>query len=67
MNLPASIYYGKFGSRSGRPFAITPRIGTLIGAVAIALWATWPVLSIQLRGLPAFESMTLIFATAWLG
>jgi drug/metabolite transporter (DMT)-like permease len=39
--------------------------GTLIGVIAIVLWATWPALSVMTRAVPPFESMALIFLFAW--
>jgi drug/metabolite transporter (DMT)-like permease len=43
---------------------VSPGIWTLIGALAIPLWATWPALSLRTREMPAFECLTLIFLVA---
>lgn len=64
MTTNAAIFFGKFASYSKprRPFS--PGIWTLLGGLAIPLWATWPALSLQTREIPPFECLTMIFLVA---
>ena len=50
-------------SRATRP-AISPRAWTLIGLIAIPLWATWPPLSLLTWQLPPFECLAIVFLVA---
>jgi hypothetical protein len=52
--------------RSGSRSSMSRGAWTLVGGVAIALWATWPLLSLQIRSVPPFEGMALIFVLAGL-
>ena len=47
-----------------RRFSPSPRvIWTLVGAAAIPLWATWPLLAVLSTGtMPLFQFLTIIFA-----
>lgn len=51
-------------STSARRFAPGPRaMWTLVGAAAIPLWATWPLLAVLSSGaMPLFQFLTIIFA-----
>jgi len=57
--------FEKFRETTGSPPLRSKNSWTLLGGVAIGLWATWPALSLQTRTLPAFECMTFIFILAW--
>ena len=54
-----------FRSHGRTPRARSRQVWTLIGGAAIALWATWPALSLETRALPEFECMAFIFLLAW--
>jgi drug/metabolite transporter (DMT)-like permease len=38
---------------------------TLLGGLAIPLWATWPALSLKTHELPALECLAIVFFVAW--
>jgi drug/metabolite transporter (DMT)-like permease len=62
----SAVIVGVRKSGEGGRASIPPGVWTLVGGIAIALWATWPPLSQQTRDFPPFESMTFIFLVAWL-
>lgn len=57
--------FDRLRARMRAPRVLSKNAWTLVGGVAIGLWATWPALSLQTRALPAFECMTFIFLLAW--
>jgi drug/metabolite transporter (DMT)-like permease len=60
------MYFGDAISSPPRPERLSRRSWGVIGGGAIALWATWPVLSLQTQSIPPFEAMASIFFFAWL-
>jgi drug/metabolite transporter (DMT)-like permease len=45
---------------------LSPGAWTCLGLLAIPLWATWPALALRSLAIPAFECLTLAFATGTL-
>jgi drug/metabolite transporter (DMT)-like permease len=66
MTTNAAAFSGQLSLRfrSWRP--ASPWVWTLLGGLAIPLWATWPALSLKTWDMPAFECLTIIFVVAWL-
>jgi drug/metabolite transporter (DMT)-like permease len=47
----------------GLAFRLGPRAGwTVFGALAVPLWATWPLLAVWSQAMPMFQFLTMIFA-----
>jgi drug/metabolite transporter (DMT)-like permease len=63
---PTAVYFGDAILHRLKAQSAGPRVFTLIGGVAVALWATWPILSLRTQSIPSLECMTLIFIIAWL-
>ena len=64
MNAPLSFALLDPARRSSG--ILSPRAAaTLLGALAVPLWATWPALSVQMRAIPALECAGLAFLVAF--
>jgi drug/metabolite transporter (DMT)-like permease len=61
-----AAFFWSFGQPSRRWLPLSTKAWTCIGGLAIPLWATWPALSLQMRELPPFECIAIIFLVAWL-
>lgn len=44
----------------------SPNSWTLVGSLAIPLWATWPALALRALEVPVFECLTIAFLIGWL-
>jgi drug/metabolite transporter (DMT)-like permease len=45
---------------------LSPAAWTVVGALSIPLWATWPTLAVWASSMPAFEVLTVAFVVGWL-
>jgi hypothetical protein len=59
------VYFGILQPPASPRYFASKWRWTLLGAIAIPLWATWPALSLQTRELPPLECLTIIFSFAW--
>ena len=66
MNTFTAVFFGDAaaGPRSRRP--LSPMAWTLLGTMAIPLWATWPALSLKTRSIPPLECLAIFFLVSWL-
>lgn len=58
--------FGAFDPPSVPWLPMSPRAWTLVGMLAIPLWATWPALVLKTLEMPAFECLTIAFLFAWI-
>ena len=61
-----AVFFGGLGLPAKRRQHLSSWTWTLVGGLAIPLWATWPALSLQTRQVPAFECLTFVFLVGWL-
>jgi drug/metabolite transporter (DMT)-like permease len=61
-----AVFFGNLGLRTKPRQPLSSWAWTLVGGLAIPLWATWPALSLQTRQVPAFECLTIVFLVGWL-
>jgi drug/metabolite transporter (DMT)-like permease len=61
-----ALLFSALRSRAPRRAALSPRLWTCVGALAIPLWSTWPALALWSFEMPAFECLTIAFAVGWL-
>jgi drug/metabolite transporter (DMT)-like permease len=66
MTTNTAVFFGAFNPLSRRQGPLSPGVWTLVGGLAIPLWATWPALSLQTRQMPVFECLTIAFLVGWL-
>jgi hypothetical protein len=64
MTLGAAVFFGTTSRRFDWRQPLSPNAWTCIGGLSIPLWATWPALSLQTRGIPAFECAAISFLVA---
>jgi drug/metabolite transporter (DMT)-like permease len=67
MTTHVSVFFGQPSLRHWNWRPTSTLIWTLVGSLAVPLWATWPALSLETWDMPAFECLTVIFTVAWLG
>jgi drug/metabolite transporter (DMT)-like permease len=57
-----TAWFGELSPIPGARSPFTPRMTwTLIGTLAIPLWATWPALSLRATSVPPFELLAIMF------
>jgi drug/metabolite transporter (DMT)-like permease len=61
-----ALLFSALRSRAPRRGALSPKLWTCVGALAIPLWSTWPALALWSFEMPAFECLTIAFAVGWL-
>ncbi len=62
----SSLFFGSLNPPVGRLRRLSPRVWTVIGALAIPLWATWPALGWRSLEMPAFECLAIAYLCGWL-
>lgn len=60
------LLFGRLPSLSSKRQPLSPRAWTGVGALAIPLWATWPVLAVHAAEMPAFQLLAMAFLVGWL-
>ena len=61
-----AIFSGEICSRPRPRRPWSPWVWTVLGGLAIPLWATWPALSLKTHEIPALECLAIVFLVAWL-
>jgi drug/metabolite transporter (DMT)-like permease len=65
MTTGTAVFFGKVRVRSAALRPWSPWVWTVLGGLAIPLWATWPALSLKTHEMPALECLTIVFLVAW--
>jgi drug/metabolite transporter (DMT)-like permease len=60
-----AVFFGEMNRSARKRPPLSSGTWTLVGGLAIPLWATWPALSLRTRGIPTFECLAIIFVCAW--
>jgi drug/metabolite transporter (DMT)-like permease len=64
MTFGNAVFFGTTPRRFDSHQPLSPNVWTCVGGLAIPLWATWPALSLQTRGIPPFECAAISFLVA---
>lgn len=61
-----AVYFGELLRARVRQRDLSPLQWTIIGALAIPLWAMWPSLALRTVATPPLETLTLAFTCGWM-